>query len=123
MRTTVDGADDAHKDALIMAHPDLVGKLALGGGLTKASTQEQAGAGLDQCSEEELRRFTDFNSSYREKFGFPFIVAVKGMNRADILEQFTLRLKNDKTTERETALMEIHKIARFRIEAYFNDNS
>ena len=123
MKNSVDGASKELKDTLINAHPDLVGKLALAGGLTKASTKEQAGAGLDQCSVDELSRFTDFNTRYRKKFGFPFIVAVKGMNRTDILAQFAERLKNDKIAERNKALTEIHKIARFRIEAYFDGNS
>jgi OHCU decarboxylase len=121
MKKAVDRADDDHKDDLIKAHPDLVGKLALSGELTEASSREQTGAGLDQCSEDELQRFTDFNARYRDKFGFPFIIAVKGMNRSDILGQFAIRLKNDKITERKTALREIHKIARLRIEAHFNE--
>jgi len=123
MKTVVDAAGRARQDALICAHPDLAGKLALSGDLTASSTREQAGAGLDQCSQDELEKFQNYNTAYENKFGFPFIVAVKGMNRQDILAQFKQRLDNDKDEERAAALTQIHKIARLRIESYFDDQT
>ena len=101
--------------ALIRAHPDLAGKAAMAGGLTEDSRREQAGAGLDQCTEEEFARFQTLNDRYKEKFGFPFIVAVKGMSRSDILDAFAERLGNDRNTELDRALDEIARIARFRL--------
>ena len=101
--------------ALIRAHPDLAGKAAMAGGLTEDSRREQAGAGLDQCTPEEFARFQTLNDRYKEKFGFPFIIAVKGMSRADILDSFAERLGNDQKTELDRALDEIARIARFRL--------
>lgn len=123
MKTVVDHADLEQQDVLIKAHPDLAGKLALSGALTRSSSQEQAGAGLDRCSQDELDKFQSNNGAYKEQFGFPFIIAVKGKTRQDILQQFEVRLNNDRTTERATALTEIHKIARLRIEATFDEIS
>lgn len=123
MRKAVEAASAAEKDALIIAHPDLAGKLALSGALTASSTKEQAGAGLDQCSPRELKKFKKYNAAYAQKFGFPFIVAVKGLSRKDILKAFKKRLKNSEAEERETALEQIHKIAAIRIEAWFHDNT
>jgi OHCU decarboxylase len=123
MRRVVDAASAERQDQLICAHPDLAGKLALSGELTKSSTSEQAGAGLDQCSPRELKKFQKYNAAYKEKFGFPFIIAVKGLSRKDILKSFKKRLKNNKDQERQTALEQIHKIARLRIESYFDEQS
>ncbi|MGF1771458.1 2-oxo-4-hydroxy-4-carboxy-5-ureidoimidazoline decarboxylase [Vibrio maritimus] len=100
---------------LINAHPDLAGRAAINGELTAASTAEQAGAGIDQCSEEEFAKFTTYNNSYKSRFNFPFIMAVKGANRYQILESFEKRLGNDSETEFVTALNEINKIALFRL--------
>ncbi|QEQ97127.1 2-oxo-4-hydroxy-4-carboxy-5-ureidoimidazoline decarboxylase [Neptunomonas concharum] len=102
--------------ALINAHPDLAGKAAIQGTLTASSTQEQAGAGIHKCSAEEFKRFSQLNAAYKAKFAFPFIKAVKGSNRFQILEAFASRLKNDKPTEFKQALDEINKIALFRLE-------
>lgn len=101
--------------ALINAHPDLAGRAAVNGELTEASTSEQAGAGIDKCSEEEFKRFTHFNNSYKSRFNFPFIMAVKGANRYQILESFEVRLNNDSETEFAKAIEEINKIALFRL--------
>lgn len=100
---------------LINAHPDLAGRAAINGELTAASTAEQAGAGIDQCSEDEFAKFTTYNNSYKSRFNFPFIMAVKGANRYQILESFEKRLGNDSETEFVTALNEINKIALFRL--------
>ena len=115
MAKVVDAADEAAKMKLICAHPDLAGKAALRDELTAESRSEQAGAGLDQCSAEELEEFTNLNSAYKAKFGFPFIVAVKGLDRHDILAAFRARLNHDRPQEFETALTQIHKIARLRL--------
>jgi OHCU decarboxylase len=102
--------------ALIQAHPDLAGRAALAGELTAASSGEQAGAGLDQCTPDELERFTRHNQAYRAKFGFPFIMAVKGSNRHLILAAFEERLPNSPAQEFQRALTEIDRIALFRLQ-------
>ena len=117
MADCVDNADTERQLALIRAHPDLAGKLQVAAELTADSTDEQASAGLDQCSKIEYERFQALNEAYKEKFGFPFVMAVRNSNRADILEAFSSRLQNDYDAEFETALTEIHKIARLRIDA------
>ena len=103
------------KRALIQAHPDLAGKLALAKTLTADSTREQASAGLDQLTGEELRQFGELNDSYRARFGFPFIMAVKGKSKADILAAFRRRLANDSDAEATTALAEIDWVAALRL--------
>lgn len=115
MRALVDQANHERKLALLCAHPDLAGKAALEGELTHASTNEQAGAGLDQCTPEELATFTELNDTYRSKFGFPFIMAVKGATKEQILAGFKERVPNDRDTEFDQALNEVHKIAGFRL--------
>ncbi len=120
MVAVVEEAEEKQLD-LIRAHPDLAGKAARAGGLTAASSQEQAGAGLDRLSEEEYRRFHALNDAYKEKFGFPFILAVKGHTKTSILEAFETRLPHSAQEERRTALAEIYKIARFRLEALIGE--
>lgn len=117
MVTTVDAASEVEQLALICAHPELAGKEAADGTLTRASTGEQKGAGLDQCSAEELARLRKLNVDYRERFGFPFVIAVKGLSRYQIMDTVEERLKNDKATEFRACLREIAKIGRFRLEA------
>ncbi|KPQ26296.1 MAG: hypothetical protein HLUCCA13_00960 [Halomonas sp. HL-48] len=108
---------------VIQAHPDLAGKAALAGELTQDSTREQAGAGLDQCSPEEFARFEALNAAYKDAFGFPFVIAVKGLDRHAILQAFAERLENDATTERETAIQQIIRIARLRLRARAEDSA
>lgn len=103
--------------ALINAHPDLAGKAAIRGELTASSTSEQAGAGIHECTAEEFTRFTELNDAYKAKFGFPFIKAVKGSNRHQILAAFEERIHNSPEQEFATALAEINKIALFRLQA------
>jgi 2-oxo-4-hydroxy-4-carboxy-5-ureidoimidazoline decarboxylase len=117
MMRVVQDASAQEQLSLIQAHPDLAGKAALAGDLTAHSKGEQAGAGLDRLTSEEYVRFHTLNTAYGEKFGFPFILAVKGHTKESILEQFEERLPNDLETEQERALTEIYKIARFRLEA------
>ena len=113
----VDEAPYDRKLALIRAHPDLAGKAAIAGKLTEESSEEQSSAGIDQCTPEEYEHFQSLNAQYKEKFGFPFVMAVRNSNRSDILRAFAKRLKNDKASEFATAIAEIHKIARMRLEA------
>jgi OHCU decarboxylase len=116
MADCVDNASEERQLALIRAHPDLAGKAQIAGELTADSTSEQASAGLDQCSAEEYARFQELNAAYHDKFGFPFVMAVRDSSRAEILEAFERRLGNDHAAEFEAALEEIHKIARLRLE-------
>ena len=115
MREVVEQASAEDKLSLIRAHPDLAGRAAVQGELTPESTSEQASAGIDRCSPEEFERFQRFNRRYKEKFGFPFVMAVKGSNRHKILEAFEERVGHDVDTEVRRALDEIHKIARLRL--------
>ncbi len=117
MADCVDNASRERQLALIRAHPDLAGKAQIAGTLTEDSTAEQASAGLDRCSPVEYERFHALNDAYHQKFGFPFVMAVRGSSRTEILEAFSRRLRNDPEVEFETALVEIHKIARLRLEA------
>lgn len=117
MADCVDNASSERQLELIRAHPDLAGKAQISGELTTDSTSEQASAGLDQCSPEEYERFQVLNQAYHEKFGFPYVMAVRNSSRGEILEAFGSRLENDPETEFETALAEIHAIAKLRLEA------
>lgn len=105
------------KLALIRAHPDLAGRAAIVGNLTASSKTEQTGAGLDRCTPQEYVRFQELNAAYKGKFGFPFILAVAGRNRHDILAAFEARVDNDPETESRTALEQTDRIARLRLEA------
>lgn len=102
---------------LIRAHPDLAGKLARPTDLTASSRREQASAGLDALDEAQTGRLAALNAAYREKFGFPFILAVAGLNPATILGNIQRRLGNDPDREFDTALEQINRIARLRLEA------
>ena len=117
MAEQVDAAPRERQLELIRAHPDLAGQAQRAGDLTTASTHEQASAGLDHCTDAEYERFQSLNTAYRDKFGFPFVMAVRGSSRADILAAFETRLQNDPQVEFEAALAEIHKIAWLRITA------
>ena len=99
--------DDVKKLALIMAHPDLAGRLARAGRLTAESTKEQASAGLDQLTDDERARFTELNDAYKARFGFPFIMAV--------MSAFERRIAHDRDQEFSTALEEISRIALLRL--------
>jgi 2-oxo-4-hydroxy-4-carboxy-5-ureidoimidazoline decarboxylase len=121
MRSVVDTASQKRKLALLCAHPDLAGRLTLAE-LTKSSRLEQTGAGLDRCTPEELGEFLELNAVYTEKFGFPFIFAVKGYHRQDILEAFRVRVNNSSDTEFTTAIEQVHRIAKLRLETITNEN-
>ena len=111
MRNVVEHAPYEQKLALIKAHPELASRARM----ADASVQEQAGAGLTQCTPEEFEAFQRFNMAYKIRFGFPFIVAVRGMSRQDILAIFERRLSNDPELEFDTAISQIHRIAGYRL--------
>ncbi|MEO8671530.1 MAG: 2-oxo-4-hydroxy-4-carboxy-5-ureidoimidazoline decarboxylase [Tahibacter sp.] len=113
----VTAAGETAQLALIRAHPQLASKAALRGELTHASASEQSGAGLDQCSEEELRQLTELNASYADKFGFPFILAVRGRTRPAIIANLAVRLFHRRDDEFSEALRQIERIARLRLDA------
>lgn len=120
METIVETASDQQKLDLLRAHPDLAGRLSLAE-LTESSRAEQTGAGLDQCSPDELKAFQQLNHEYLEKFGFPFIFAVKGFHRTDILEAFRQRVEHHPDEELKTAIEQVHRIARLRLETIANE--
>jgi len=117
MADCVDNASTERQLELIRAHPDLAGKAQVSGELTAESTTEQASAGLDQCTQAEYEQLHSLNDRYKEKFGFPFVMAVRNSNRQQILQMFERRLQNEYDDEFEAALVEIHKIAGLRLEA------
>ena len=102
--------------ALIQAHPDLAGKAALAGTLGAASAGEQVAAGLGSLSPDELARFTELNAAYREKFGFPFVICARLRTKEEILQAFGERLTNSSDEETLSALDEIGKICRLRLD-------
>ena len=115
--TTMRAASVERQTALIRAHPDLVGRAAREGTLTRESTAEQRAAGLDPDSltEADMVAFAEHNAAYQARFGFPFVICARENRKASILAGFVARLPNDATTERETALSEIARIAWFRL--------
>jgi 2-oxo-4-hydroxy-4-carboxy-5-ureidoimidazoline decarboxylase len=110
-QTAIRDAPEAEQLNLIRAHPDLAGRAAM----AEESRKEQAGAGLDQLSTEDFARLTDLNSRYKERFGIPFILAVKGATTHQILDSFAGRLGNDRDTELATALDQVCRIVGFRL--------
>lgn len=120
MQGVVSAATRAEQLQLIRAHPELAGKAAIAGTLTAESTGEQAKAGLNLCSPEEFATLQQLNSDYNGKFGFPFILAVKGatgkgLTRQQIIATFTRRLCNQPEDELREALRQIGRIAEMRI--------
>ena len=112
MRAAVDGAGHYDRLILIRAHPELASRARM----AEASVREQSGAGLDQCSPAEFEAFQRLNGLYNARFGFPFVIAVRGLTRAGILAAFAARLENDPGTEFAAAIAQIHRIAGFRLE-------
>ena len=115
LRGAVDAAGQEAQLKLVRAHPELAGKAAVRGELTAESTREQAGAGLDQCTPEEFQRLQGLNEAYNRKFGFPFILAVRGYDRHGIIDAFARRLENAPEVELQTCINQIHRIAQFRL--------
>lgn len=115
MADEVRNAREEERLQLIRAHPELAGKAAVRGELTEESTREQKGAGLDQCSPEEFAQLQELNRRYNEKFGFPFVIAVKGHSRQSIIRHFSERLANERDAEAGECIEQIIKIGGFRL--------
>ena len=99
---------------ILNAHPDLANKTKINL-LTIDSLKEQTGAGLDQCTQEEFNEFKKLNNDYK-KFGFPFILAVKGKSKIEILNNFRKRINSEPKIEFEEAVKQVKKIASLRLE-------
>jgi 2-oxo-4-hydroxy-4-carboxy-5-ureidoimidazoline decarboxylase len=113
---TIFDAGDAERLALVRAHPDLAGRAAVAGEIAEDSKREQAGAGLDRLTPEEFVRFNELNDAYRARFQFPFILAVKGATKHQILEAFERRINKDPEAELAMAIRQVARIVTFRIE-------
>jgi OHCU decarboxylase len=108
-------ADEALQLALIRAHPELAGRAAIRGDLTAASTSEQKGAGLAACTPLEYERLRSLNAAYNGRFGFPFVLAVKGHTPQSVIATLEQRVTHEADEERTVALREICRIAYFRL--------
>jgi OHCU decarboxylase len=108
-------ASESERLGVLTAHPDLAGKLAQAKRLTEESTKEQASAGLDALTDAERARFTELNTTYVEKFGFPFIIAVRDNDKASILKAFETRIANNRDQEFLTACKQVERIAWYRL--------
>ena len=111
MCAVVSGLSETEQLTLIQAHPELGSKVQM----AAASVQEQSGAGLSQMSATEYERFNALNAAYKEKFNFPFVMAIKGYGKTEILAAFEARLQCSNQEERARSLSEITQIARFRL--------
>ncbi|WP_375428294.1 2-oxo-4-hydroxy-4-carboxy-5-ureidoimidazoline decarboxylase [uncultured Sphingomonas sp.] len=108
-------ASEAQRVALIRAHPELAGKATMDRGLTRASTREQASAGLDCLTPDEFARFHDMNAAYRARFGMPFVMCVRRTDKAGILAAMETRLGSTAAAETATAIAEIGEIICLRL--------
>ena len=115
MKAIVDGTSRETKVALLRSHPDLCEKVGKLDSLTKESQEEQSRSGLQTLTEEEIGRFTKYNTEYRERFGFPFILAVRNATKFTVLAALNGRVKNALEVEFVTALQQVHKIAWMRL--------
>ncbi len=114
-------ASEAERLGVLRAHPDLAGRLAAARRLTAESAKEQAGAGLNALTDEERAHFRGLNATYIERFGFPFILAVSGLNKAEILTNFETRINNNRPEEFETACAQVERIAYLRLHDMLED--
>lgn len=121
MVETVERSPEFQRMALICNHPELAGKEAAEGTLTDDSEKEQSGAGLNQCSAEELSQLQSLNQTYRKIFEFPFVIAVSGLNKNQIIAAIESRLKNSARVEFETSIAEIGKISMIRLNKLIED--
>jgi len=112
-------ADNQDKLKILNAHPDLADKTKVSS-LTPDSNKEQNSAGLDQCTDEEFNQFKNLNSEYKNKFGFPFILAVKGRKKSEILLNFKKRVLSDKKTELDEGVEQVIQIANLRLDELKN---
>jgi len=123
LNATMRSAGHDRQRALIEAHPDLAGRLALAGKLTAESTREQASAGLNQMSAAELASFQNLNTAYRERFGFPFIICARLNARDTIRAEMERRIHHSPAEEHAAALTEIEKIAGLRLDDLISRNN
>jgi len=114
--TVIRSANRDHQLALLRAHPQLACAIASAQELTAESRAEQRGAGLDRCSAEEFEEFSYLNRAYLDRFGFPFIIAVRQLGRGQILESFRARLNNGREEELQEALEQVIRIGNFRLQ-------
>jgi len=121
MAAAVSRAPEVQRMALLCQHPELAGKEADAGTLTNDSKREQAGAGLNQCTLDELTTIKSLNEAYRVKFDFPFIIAVTGLDKFQIIAAMQKRLEHSAEQEFATAIGEVEKIARIRIDALIDE--
>ena len=106
--------------ALLQSHPDLAGKEAQAGAMTASSASEQASAGLNALSKDEVTRISEFNTAYKQKFGFPFIIAVRMHTKEGIFFDFSRRLQNDTQTEYSNDLQNVYAITLLRLNTMLN---
>jgi len=116
MMAVLEASSQADKLSLIRAHPELAGKAAIAKTLTAESTAEQASAGLDRLTAEEFERFHALNAAYGERFGFPFIIAVRLNDKTSILAAMQARLANDRAAEIAEAIAQIGLISKLRLQ-------
>lgn len=121
MTAAVRRAPEVQRMALLCQHPELAGREADAGTLTHDSKREQAGAGLNQCTPEELAKIKALNQAYRAKFDFPFIIAVTGLDKFQVIAAMQNRLEHSVEQELTTAIDEVEKIARIRIDALIDE--
>ena len=108
-------SDNQSKLKILNSHPDLANKTKIGS-LTPDSNKEQTSAGLDQCTTEEFNEFKNLNLKYKNNFGFPFILAVKGKNKLEILDNFKRRILSNKQVEFDEAIKQVKEIANLRLD-------
>ncbi len=119
---TFDSLDQDEKVKIIRLHPDLGDKLKIREGLTSFSQEEQSRAGLAECNDEEFKEFNRLNNEFKSKFNIPFIYAVRGKTKQDILDEFIGRLKSDNMEqELDNSLIQVKKIANLRINEIISD--
>jgi OHCU decarboxylase len=110
-------ATDDEQLALLRAHPELAGKAAIAGAMTAESVDEQASAGLAACTPAEFARINQLNRRYNARFGFPFILAVRGLDRRQILDEFARRVDRERHVEFAECLAQVARISRLRLDA------
>jgi len=115
MVSIFENANNQDKLKILNAHPELANKTKIGT-LTQNSNDEQNSAGLDRCTQEEYNQFQNLNSEYKNKFGFPFILAVKGRKKSEILLNFKTRVLSNKKTEFNEGVAQVIQIANLRLE-------
>jgi len=115
MISIFENANNQKKLKILNSHPDLADKAKIGS-LTPDSNKEQSNVGLDRCTDKEFNEFKNLNLEYKNKFRFPFIIAVKGKNKSEILENFKKRILFDKKNEFDEAVKQVKKIASLRLD-------